>query len=196
MTPTPPVPDISFCVTAHDRPNGLYLTLLSLSLQKELSYEIIVGVNATHESMMDNLEYVAESFSDNILTNETTNCWDHSELIAKSATGRYLCFPSEADYYTPTFGKQLLKMANTDDLDLAFCDCLYDYRHDDSYLVLFVRPAVCCIDKGGFLIKRNRFNGFPKGPNPDHSEGYLVESIVNDKSSKWKKLNEVLWVHN
>lgn len=188
--------DLSFCVTAHDRPVGLELTILSLMSQKGYAdYEILVGINSTDPSIKIALEFVCKKHNIFFISNTTENCWTHTEFIAGHATGRYLCFPSEADYYLPTFGKQLLNVSNGK-LDLVFCDCLYDYYHDDKYKILYVQPLVSHIDKGGFIIKNTRFLGFPKPLNPDHADGFLIEEITKNPNSTWAKIPEVLWVHN
>lgn len=189
-------PQISFCVTAHDCPGGLQITLGSLVAQRDVDYEILVGINSTDPSMTSDLLSVCQPYESvaTVHLNNEVNCYYQSELLASNAFGEYLCFPSEEDYYMPTFGQRMLTQSP---VDLIICNCVYDYEHDGQYKVLHGYPSVGLIDKGGFLIKRELFQGFPaKQPNvePSQADGIMIAQFVRTHS--WTSLQEVLWVHN
>ena len=194
------VPDISFIVTAHAKPDALRITLGSLVLQKDIKCQILVSNNATG-IMKAAISSVCKEFNVREVVevqNSAPECYSAIEKLAPLAKGRYLCFPSEEDYYTPVFGKKLLDHAKRYKLHLVYCDSLYDSRYIGSYEVMRVQPLIGHIDKGGFLLRRNLFNGFPNVPDsdiPTLCDGQLIEKLRADGIS-FGKIPEVLWVHN
>ncbi len=194
------VPDITFIVTAHSKPDALRITLGSLVLQKNIKSEILVSNNAngiTRQAIRD----VCRQFLNHPvreIPNDAPECYSAIEKIAPFATGKFLCFPSEEDYYTPVFAKKLLDHARRYKLHLVYCDSLYDDRIVGSYEVMRVQPRLGHIDKGGFLLRRNLFSGFPGTPDENTAascDAYLIEKLRNDGIS-FGKVCEVLWVHN
>ncbi len=191
------MPDISFLVTAHSKPAALKITLSSLILQKSIKAEVIVSNNAKGK-MADEISNVCAVYGISCIINSSHDCYSACEHIAKYATGKYICFPSEEDYYTPVFGKKLLDHARRYKLELVYCDSLYDSRYIGSYEVMRVQPIIGHIDKGGFLLRRNLFNGFPGVPDDDVPalcDGLLIEKLRTEGIS-FGKIPEVLWVHN
>jgi len=88
------MPKCSFIVSAYDRPDALALLLLSLKLQTEPDFEVIVCDNAAE------LEHPRPCIFDpriNWLWTGTTcaNCYQSSNSGVQHATGEYLCFPSD-----------------------------------------------------------------------------------------------------
>ncbi len=191
------VPDISFLVTANSKPEALAITLTSLNLQKKCSIEILVSNNATGQ-MREDITSICEMCDVTEVQNDEPECYSATNMLAKRARGKFLCFPSEEDYYTPIFGQKLLAHARRFKLDLVYCDCIYDSRYIGSYEVMRVQPIIGHIDKGGFLLKRQLFHGWPDTPTLPISslcDGKLIENLRGDGIS-FGKIPEVLWVHN
>ncbi len=190
-------PDVSFIVTAHSKPEALKITLISLKLQKGVACEILVSNNAAGKNK-DSINSVCRAIGVRCIENAAPECYSAIELLAPSATGKFLCFPSEEDYYTPVFARKLLDHARRYKLHLVYCDSLYDSRVFGSYEVMRVQPLMGHIDKGGFLLRRNLFNGFPGTPLeniPTLCDGNLIEKLRRDGIA-FGKICEVLWVHN
>ena len=193
----PSPPDVSFIVTAHSKPQALRLTLISLLEQKKAKCEIIVSNNATGIARAA-ISAVCKELAVGCVVNDAPECYSAIERLAPLATGKFLCFPSEEDYYTPVFARKLLDHARRYKLHLVYCDSLYDSRYIGSYEVMRVQPIIGHIDKGGFLLRRNLFNGFPGTPDEAVAslcDGYLVEKLRAEGIS-FGKIPEVLWVHN
>lgn len=190
-------PDVSFIVTAHSKPRALIVTLQSLTLQRGANVEILVSNNAKG-IMRAAISTVCKNYNVKEIKNDAPECYSAIEQLAPSATGKFLCFPSEEDYYTPVFARKLLDHARRYKLHLVYCDSLYDSRVFGSYEVMRVQPLMGHIDKGGFLLRRNLFNGFPGTPLeniPTLCDGALIERLRGDGIA-FGKICEVLWVHN
>lgn len=198
MLKTTNVPDISFLVTAHSKPAALVITLQSLFLQRNVKSEILVSNNA-YGKMKKEISEVCARYPVNEFINEKHNCYAATTFLSKHAKGKFLCFPSEEDYYTPVFGEKLLSHAKKFNLQFVYCDCLMDSRYFGSYEVLRAQPILGHIDKGGFLIKRELFKGWPKTPDRAIAagcDGMLAEQIKNKKTVPYGKISDILWVHN
>lgn len=170
------------------------ITLQSLILQKNITSEILVSNNSGSARISD----ICQMFEVKEIRNDEPECYSATNLLAKHARGRFLCFPSEEDYYTPVFGRKLLAHARRFRLQLVYCDCIYDSRYIGSYEVMRVQPIIGHIDKGGFLVKRELFKGWPDTPiagEPALCDGKMIEHLRGDGIS-FGKIPEVLWVHN
>lgn len=190
--------DISFLVTANSKPDALRITLGSLKLQKDIKSELIVSNNASNAATLSKISKVCAEFGAQCIVNSQPECYSATNLLSQYAIGRYVCFPSEEDYYTPIFGRQLLTHAKRFKLHLAYCDCLYDSRYTGSYEVMRVQPIIGHIDKGGFILRRNLFNGWPETPTTPCAafcDGLLIENL-RANGINYGKVCEVLWCHN
>lgn len=191
------MPKCTFIISAYDQPDELMLALLSLKVQTEPDWEAIV---------CDNSKRVKNSAAVSLINDprvriewtgkKCTNCFQSANLVVPKATGKYLCFPSCDNYYVPQF---LELMLAHDPADLIYCDMLHDPRGGNGeYRVWNVKPKISCIDKCGFLLKRELFQPFPwqlGQEGPTAADGMLVETLVKS-GVKTAKAPGVLWVHN
>jgi hypothetical protein len=125
------------------------------------------------------------------------NCYDSANIAAKSATGEWLCFPSDDSLYVCKFSEIMLEEAAKNNADLVYCDCVY--RQDKAvgswpnYQVLNTQPKMGRIDKTCFIVKRELFSGFPPHPK-GWQDGALIEQLVA-QGVRHVKASGILVVH-
>jgi GT2 family glycosyltransferase len=192
-------PDISFIVSTYNRPEMLWCCLASLRAQTHKNIEIIVtdnatdiGVKATHRSACSLFD--AQYIAANVLT-----CYHSAEMGVASASGTFLCFPSDDSYYVPTFAAEMLKVATERQASLVYCEMVYNPRWPmDTYRLLGAKPQLNHIDKTGFILRRDKFLGFPNKPESSMAcacDGYLIDELVGQGVSHAKH-ERILAVHN
>lgn len=204
------MPKCSFIVSAYDRPDALALLLLSLKLQTEPDFEVIICDNAA-PGFMNFSKTVREIVRDDIrfrlrwtYGRGCRNCYQSANWETEEATGDYLCFPSDDGYYVPNFLKFMLKTG----ADLITCDWVTDVRASYAisevipegtvlgYDIRHAKPCVNWIDKGGFLVRRSKFQPFPWEENIITADGLMVSRLLQDPTLTVDKAPGVLWVHN
>ena len=183
----------SFIVSAFDRPDALSCMLYSLKIQTERDFEVLVMDNSHGVANLNAvLDLRARDMRFRHVTAHAADCYDSANLGATMAQGDYLCFPSDDGYYVPQFLELMLKPA----VDLMYCDMVYDPRGGAYYRTIAVQPQVGLIDKGGFLLRRERFCGFDGPLKQDRpADGWLAERVVREGAAH-AKVPGVLWFHN
>jgi glycosyltransferase involved in cell wall biosynthesis len=190
---------ISYIVSTYHRPDLLPCVLHSLKVQTSSDFEVLVTDNSTDLKMIrknrlavdilddDRFQYCNVKFSD---------CYTSAEWGVRNAKGEFLCFPSDDSYYVPHFGELMLKAARKDNLELVYCNMIYDPRYFGHYWVLDVEARHTRIDKTGFLLKRDRFINFPGKINSAcDADGYLIDELVR-RGIKHGKIVDIMVVHN
>lgn len=188
--------NLTFIVSTFNRPQTLLLLLNSLQLQTEKNFECIVTDNSTDQTLADQNEFYVKMSGPRFRYLKTNHqeCYSSAEEGAKLAAGRFLCFPSDDNYYLPQFAEFMLRKALNEGLDLVYCDCVYG-RPGQKPFLLDVKPKVNAIDKGGFLVARSVFKSFPGKAPISCSDGWMIEDLVK-KGVRHGKADGVLWVHN
>lgn len=195
------MPKCSFIVSAYDRPDALALLLLSLKLQTEADWEVWVcdngAVNYTRTvATICSVDPDDRRYHWLCTAAHSKNCYQSANFAAQKATGEYLCFPSDDGYYVPNFLKFMLEPQ----ADLVLCDWLTDVRTRDErvfrYTVCHSKPCVNYVDKGGFLVRRSKFQPFPWEENIITADGLMVSRLLQDPTLTVDKASGVLWVHN
>jgi glycosyltransferase involved in cell wall biosynthesis len=185
----------SFIVSAFENPARLACLLRSLQIQSEPNFEVLIADNTATETAVAKNREVVEQLGDSrfkYINARLSDCYCSANYGASLATGDYLCFPSDDGYYVPRF---LQTMLDAGPADLIYCDCIYD-GHGASYRLMDVAPVGGRIDKGGFLVRRERFSGF-KGPaGADRAaDAWLIEALIKTGVTHTKAPG-YLWVHN
>lgn len=183
----------SFIVSTYDRPTYLDLLLRSLRLQTCPDFEVLVTDNAVGDRAVENFRTVIAIGDERFryIEAKQADCYFSANVGASQAQGEYLCFPSDDGYYAPRFLEQMLHVG----ADLIYCDCVYD-GHGCNYAPLETAPVCGRIDKGGFLIKREKFPGFAGPAGVERAaDGWLVEALVREGVSH-EKVSGYMWVHN
>ena len=200
----------SFIVSVYSRPWCLAGVLWSLAVQTVKDFEVIVTDNleaASTEppwSQMVTEEVAARTgLPFHYMRTSMMSCYHSAEVGAQRAQGEYLCFPSDDGYYVPQFLENML--SRSEGADLIYCDCLYrvsvaawsdKYRHHNLMEVELRRRR---IDKGGFLVKRELFNGFSgKDPGRGYCEadGVFIDEVMRRRGVVARKAPGILWVHS
>ena len=185
-------PEISFIVSSYARPIELTICLKSLELQRT-NCEILIADNKGSSITQD----ICDGYAYYDTSKKCKDCYQSANLLAKEARGKYLCFPSDDNYYTPFFAERLLAHAKRFKLDLVYCDFIQNPTTVGSYEVFRAQPIIGHIDKGGFLVKRDKFPGFPTGSarKDVFADGLMIEQL-RGTGIRFGKVNDVLWVHN
>ena len=181
--------NITYLISAYNRPDHLACCLYSLKIQTDRDFEAIVVDNSTHSQAIARNREAVHNLLDHRFHYRhvgTPGAYHAIEAAIPLATGDYLCFPSDDSYYVPTFAHALLTAARSTTppnppYDLVYSDMLYDERmFGDRYDVLTVYPRLGSIDKTGFILARHKFQPFPdKGPN-SCSDGYLIDKLIRE----------------
>jgi glycosyltransferase involved in cell wall biosynthesis len=191
--------DISFIVSAFDRPEMLKCCLASLRVQTHRDIEIIVTDNSQDPDVRDMHYDTAYHFGAKYLATKASNPYHSAEMGAKIASGEYLCFPSDDSYYVPPFAAEMLKYGRFYDLDLVYCNLVYDGRWEgEPYFVMDVEPRLNVIDKTNFIVRKSVFPGFPDQPDAPvafAADGMMIERLMKAGVSH-RKHKGVMVVHN
>jgi glycosyltransferase involved in cell wall biosynthesis len=190
-------PDVSYLVSAYNRPDLLMCCLASLKAQTHSALaEIIVADNAVVEHYAEANYNVCRMMGVVYIQTTAKTCYHSAEMIAGIAQGRYLCFPSDDSYYVPLFQEILVAKADALDWELIYCEMLYNPRSPlDIHRVLGVQPKLNHIDKTGFLVRREVFTGFEAKDRTPAADGEMIEELVRRGVSHGKH-HGTLAVHN
>jgi glycosyltransferase involved in cell wall biosynthesis len=192
-------PDISFIVSCYDRPDMLRCCLASLAVQTHKNFEVIVTDNApkASENQLSH-EGLCNAVGAKYINTEATGCYHSAEMGALLASGTFVNFPSDDSYYMPTFAEEMLKAAWEQSLEMVFCEMVYNGRWpSESYHLMGTAPCLNHIDKTGFLIRRDKFYGFPDKGEGGYcaADGLLIDRLVRE-GIKHNKVHGILAVHN
>jgi len=195
-------PEISFIISAYDRPMCLSACLATLALQTERA-EFIVCINSQGE-MFKRHAAICDRYGAIALPTGKMGarcCYSSADLAAKFAKGEWLCFPSDDSLYVPGFSDLMLRAAREANLDLVYCDMVYDpmglIQRVGRYGLMDSRPQINCIDKTNFIVKRKFFKGFPGKKIEGHSacDVLFVEDAIR-RGARHGKAEGILGVHN
>lgn len=153
-------PLVSLMIAAYERPTQLTLLLAALQVQTMQHWEALVldespvGVNAP---VVEGLARFRADPRIRYVRCPHGNDWGQtSKLIAaqRKARGQWFMFPNDDAYYVPTALHQFTHTALGWNLDLVYCDWLYDGM---GYQAWPVKPQTGHIDVGGFMVKASVF---------------------------------------
>jgi glycosyltransferase involved in cell wall biosynthesis len=186
---------VSFIVSTFDRPLYLKQMLLCLKLQTYQDFEVIVTDNQINVAKSECNRNITKEFGYRYCLAQKDQCYASSEFAVKYCNGEFLCFPSDDDYYVPRFLELMMEKQKQGDLDLVYSDMVYEQTSPNPYLAINVEPKLYMIDKGGFILRKSCFKGFPGQMKSSPSDGLLVEEMVS-RGVKHGKVNSVLFIHN
>lgn len=190
---------VSFVLSCFDRPSALFVSLGSLVNQTVGDWQCLVMINGSDESMILAHQVVVLGFADKRIkvysrygAPHDIGCYHSAEYGARKSTGKWLAFPSDDSYFTPEYVET---MTSDDGVDLAYCDVLYDRRLSGYRGILNVVPVEGLIDKTCFMVKREKFIGFPDKDVTPNADGKAIEQMIR-LGYKHRKVGEALCIHN
>lgn len=199
---------VTFLVSAFAQPRNLWVSLGSLIAQTDPLWEAIVLVNS-QERLEEHFLIAARMRDPRIRVVCSSgppshlNVWD-CYWSADWATanlhlgGEWICCASDDSYYCPEFVARMTSVG--DDVDLVYCDLLYDGRYAGKRYVMDCAPREGQIDKTNFITRKRKWIGFPEKRTPsgggtNNADGKAVEQMVR-MGYKVEKVGECLAVHN
>lgn len=123
-------PDITYIVSAFNRPAMLPVALWSIKGQSHQDFECIVADNADYEPTAQSHKRMVEQLSDSRFTYARTagktrvsDCYWAAEYIVRTyECGRWLCFPCDDTYLMPEFGQRMLLQAFKTGAQFVYCE--------------------------------------------------------------------------
>lgn len=194
-------PDISYIVSAYNRPDQLRACLWSLYGQKHGDFEVLVTDNSLDPEITAEHRKVIAEMGDNRYRylrtagkTKVNDCYWAAEYAAARARGKWLCFPCDDCYYLPTFGSEMLSKTVRDELDFVESWCLIGIYGGST--VFNANHTV----KSSFLIRAElfkRFGGFVA--KPKSGVAACADRVLGEMARKQAKCGTVpmiLVVHN
>lgn len=205
----PPLPKLSFLLSAFDKPSNLWVSLGCLLQQSLQEWECLVLLNNHQEKMIDQHQHVVNSVGDSRIrmiysSDQSQPQWESywsADWAFESglAKGEWLAFPSDDTYYCPEFAGLMVSEGELDQVDLVLCDILYDCRLTGKRDFLTTAPKVGLVDKTSFVVRRRTWKGFglhkPQVYGQSNADGEVLEEMVN-RGVKHSKVEWPLVVHN
>lgn len=200
-------PRITFLVSLFEQPLNLLVSLGSLIAQTDQNWEAVILNNGTNLGGSIVFRAISEYAPYKIIYRHTASkqlgwdCYWSSDLAIENrwAGGDYLCFASDDSYYVPEFVQVMCDEAEKNQWDFAYCDVLYDARVSGRRAVMSTAPQCCSIDKTCFIVRRDKWIGFPNkntGPyQATQCDGQAIEEMVR-RGYSYGKVNECLVVHS
>ncbi len=171
---------ISFIVSVYDRTDMLPGCLETLAVQETVK-EVLVchnGKGAAGPVFDSGLRLWNHWHSTGL--HGAKSSYESADMVAPTAKGDWVCFPSDDSLYVRGFSRIMLETAEKTGAGLIYCDCVYHRPDEPSwkpYTVLDVSPRMGRIDKTCFILRRELFKGFPPHPK-GWSDGALIEQLV------------------
>lgn len=179
----------------------LNVCLASLENQTRKDFNVVVADNGMHHVRHS---YIASRYAFQHHEGKGRDCYESAnfEALKESASGEYLCFPSDDGYYAPRFFELMLK--HGDGAEIIYCNCVWDgrgYGPGEELIHLDTSLNVGKLDKGGFLIKKALFlaaGGFQGPFGVDRCEdGFFIRRVLaSGVNIRAKKVGIVGWMHN
>lgn len=109
----------------------------------------------------------------------------------------WLCCASDDSYYCPEFVERMTDVPP--EIDLVYCDILYDRRWAGWRKVMPSAPIEGSIDKTSFIVRRSRWIGFPDKRDgvrgTANADGRAVEEMAR-REYRMRHIPEPLVIHN
>ena len=195
---------VTFLVNSYATPTNLWCILGSLIQQTDPRWEAIVLLNHPSRDMRWAHELVIEAINDDRLSSAESynprlswDCYWACDWAVEQglAHGDWIVCASDDGYYVPEFVEEMTKS----DKDLVLCDVLIKKHIVNRRAVLNTLPKCSHVDKTCFMVRREKWIGFPHKnttmAGPSSADGMAVESMVR-LGYKWDKIDKPLAVHN
>lgn len=189
-------PEISYIVSAFNRPVMLPVCLWSIKGQSHRDFECIVADNAEDSRIaVQHKKSVAEmrdsrfQYVRTASKTKVSDCYWAAEWAVKHlARGRWLCFPCDDTYLVPDFGRMMLLQAHKKCADFVYAEHIICGPEalggpDTAYAVWTQRLHRTA--KTSFIVKRSVFDrvkgfqGKMDRPGTVNADYYFSSQMVN-----------------
>lgn len=199
-------PDISYIVSAYNRPLQLRTCLASIAAQTHQRFEVIVTDNAIDNGIAKAQKEMIAQFDKRFRYVRTTrkievsDCYYSAEYAVKNmASGTWYGFPCDDTYYMPEFGSRMLAAAYKNSWDFVYARSVVvgPEAAGGSGYRLWTQTVGHTV-KTCFLIRASVFPGFggkPDVPVPVAADYFFGTQMVENGISMGA-VDEVLLVHN
>ncbi len=164
-------PDITYIVSAFNRPVMLPVCLWSIKGQSHQDFECIVADNADHEPTAKAHEQAVKQLNDPrfeyVRTHGKTEVsdpyWAAEYIMRTYECGRWLCFPCDDTYLVPQFAQRMLLEAHRRNADFVYCHKILvgpeaSGGWEAGYCVWGIQMHRT--PKTSFIVKRDAFKAF------------------------------------
>lgn len=194
------IPNVSF-VCISDRPDALRQLIACLRLQGDPAWELLVLDQTPEASCLQPVKDAKALGEERVTWYAVPRIGDVGQTMklayTRLARGEYLCFPNDDAYYVPAFVSRMVWYAREANLDLVYCDWLFD-RADNTvpYRYMEAVPMHGRIDIGGFIVRKEVLiaDGWPD--RGEGGDGRLVERIAANYRHGCVPNHNVLYVKN
>lgn len=198
-------PDITYIVSAYNRPLLLPVCLWSLASQTHRNIEVIVTDNASDDGIAkahrEETERIGvlSGISFKYIRPRASDCYRSAHKGVEIARGTWLCFPCDDTYYVPEFGQRMLSAAYSNFWDFLYCGKAVvgaDASSWSGYHVWNMAPGRTI--KSVLFVRASLFHGFPglpKGSAPVGADWYFSADMQR-RGVRMGSVDEVLVVHN
>ncbi len=165
------VPEISYIVSAYDRPQMLPICLHSIKCQSHQDFEVIVTDNAINDALAKANEQAVKLIGDPRFRYVRTahkitvsDCYYSAEWAIKHlARGRWYAFPCDDTYLVPEFGERMLTQAIRDNAKFVYCEKVLvgttpGGGYESGYHLWTMAPRRTT--KTTFIVRASVFPGF------------------------------------
>ena len=197
------MPRISYIVSTHNTLDRLPCCLRSLRAQTDQDFEVIIADNSEGRIEQLLIHEIALSIFPKCryFATQEPECFHSANKVAPLAHGEFLAFPSDDSYYMPVFGEAMYAAAMYTPADFVMCHMVYDDRCGHGrYTAIPQKPERFWCDKTGFIIRKDKFPGFPNvklsgSREAMSADGEMAELLVA-QGVNWKVIPDVLVVHS
>jgi GT2 family glycosyltransferase len=205
-------PEITYIVSAFNRPTMLPVCLWSIKGQSHSDFECIVTDNADHDPTAKTQEAMVKAMGDprfryirTAKKTKVSDCyWSAEWANQHMASGRWLCFPCDDTYLVPEFAQRMLVTAAKENADYVFVKHIVASPEalggpDTGYAVWSQRLHRTA--KTSFIVKRRVFDevgGFQGKMDRAGTVNadYFFSSQMVKAGKKIAMVSECLVVHN
>ncbi len=197
-------PDITYVVSAYNRPVMLPVILWAIKGQTHFNFECIVTDNASDKAIAAKHELSVKQLDDSRFKYVKTygkipieDCYWAAEYGLKDARGIWYCFPCDDTYLVPEFGARMLSYGTQHCLDMVYCEDVVvgtDASGQSGYRVW--KQYVGHTLKTSFIVRASSFPGFSK-PHISTAAAvdYFFSHTMNKSGARIGSVRECMVVH-
>lgn len=194
-------------VVSHQRVKALTCLLNSLALQTEHNFDVCITHDHAHDATHDAVAAWAQTTQINTtlkFTSERMHMWGHP-MRARMITEcdhDYVLLTNDDNYYVPPFTHIMMHTIWESNADMVMCDMIHSHDNpgitkQPPYNLFVTQPKLMHCDVGCLITKTKvaQTAGFTHCDH-SHADGLFVERIMQMPNITWRKVPQVLFVHN